>query len=175
MTSTHEFPVIETDRLILRGPDPSDWETDRGFRMSERSRHVGGPYTEAEAFLKFSARWGHWAIRGFGGFVVIDRETENRLGVVGPLYPVGWAEPELGWVVYEGAEGHGYAYEAALAARSYVYSELGWTTAISYVGPENHRSIALAKRLGCFEVTDVAHPFDEPCLVFRHPGPEALT
>jgi len=169
-----DIPEIETDRLILRGPKPGDWDADRAFRLSDRSRFVGGPYTAMAAWRGFASRWGHWAIRGFGPFIVTLKGSDEALGFVGPLFPEGWAEPELGWVLFEAAEGKGIAHEAALAARAYVYGSLGWTTAISYIAPENTRSRTLAERLGCTLDPDVPHPFDTPCLVYRHPGPEAL-
>ena len=60
------------------------------------------------------------------------------------------------------------------AARGYAYGTLGWPTAVSYVDAENHRSCALARRLGARE--DPAAPRPGPDgLVFRHPSPEALS
>ena len=50
-----------------------------------------------------------------------------------------------------GFEGHGFATEAARAARAHAYGTLGWPTAVSYVDADNHRSAALALRLGCTE------------------------
>lgn len=169
-----DIPEIETERLILRGPKPGDWEADAEFRTSERSCFVGGPSTRMAAWRGFAARWGHWAIRGFGMFTVTRKGSDAALGVVGPLFPEGWAEPELGWIVYPQAERQSIAYEAALACRRYAYGTLGWTTAISYIDPENTRSRALAERLGCTLDPDVPHPFDGPCMVYRHPIPEAL-
>ncbi len=166
-------PVIETERLILRRPEPSDAEGYMAFCLSERAKytsHTDKPYM---AWLYFAAELGHWDIRGWGLFTVVERSTGLPVGVVGPFYPEGWNEPELGWLLWESAEGKGYAYEAALAARGFVYDQLGWTTAISNIERENTRSITLAERLGCALDPDV------PCvdtgdLVYRHPGPEEL-
>ena len=61
-------------------------------------------------------------------------------------------------------------YEAAVAARRYAYDTLGWTRPVSYIHPDNARSIALAERLGCVRDPNAACPFPEtPDLVFRHP------
>jgi RimJ/RimL family protein N-acetyltransferase len=168
------IPKLRTERLVLRGPKPEDWEVELAFRVSDRARFVGGPYSPTAAWRAFTARWGHWAVRGYGMFTVTRRGSDAALGLVGPIFPEGWAEPELGWVLFEGAEGKGIAFEAAAACRRFVYDRLGWSTAISYIAPENTRSVALAERLGCTLAPDVSHPFDEPCLVYRHPGPEAL-
>jgi len=70
-------------------------------------------------------------------------------------------------------EGRGIAYEAAKAAIAHAFDGLNWRTAVSYIHPENQRSIALAKKLGAIldhhaKVPDPANP----CLVYRHLNPE---
>ena len=73
-------------------------------------------------------------------------EGHAPLGLVGLWFPEGWHEPEIGWILFEGAEGRGIAREAAEAARAHAYGTLGWTTAVSVIHPGNARSIALADR-----------------------------
>jgi RimJ/RimL family protein N-acetyltransferase len=81
-------------------------------------------------------------------------------------------EAELGWLFVEAAEGHGYASEAARAARRFAFDRLGFATLVSYVADGNARSERLARRLGA--VPDAArHPLDAEARVFRHPCPEA--
>ncbi|WP_095588441.1 GNAT family N-acetyltransferase [Actibacterium ureilyticum] len=173
MQITLTIPELETERLILRGPKAADWEADAEFRTSDRAQFVGGPFTRMVAWRNFASRWGHWAIHGYGMFTVTERGSDAALGVVGPLYPDGWTEPELGWVLYEQAEGRGIAFEAAQAVRRYAYDVLGWTTAISYIDAANQRSRALAERLGCHAEPGAAHPFeDADIIVYRHPKPE---
>ena len=62
----------------------------------------------------------------------------------GPLFP----EKELGWLIYDGFEGHGYATEAAAALLSWAFKKADIQTLVSYFDPLNHRSIAVARRLG---------------------------
>ena len=169
-----DFPEIETERLILRGPKPQDFEVEAAFLATDRSKYMGGPNTRMEAWRKFTARWGSQATRGFSMLTVTLKGDDTPIGLIGPHYPETWNEPELGWAMYGNAEGKGYAFEAATAARLHAYGTLGWTTAISYIVPENTRSRALAERLGCVLDDTVTPPFDTPCLVYRHPSPEAL-
>ena len=68
------------------------------------------------------------------------------------------------------AEGKGYAFEAAQAARAHAFDVLGWETAVSYIDPGNARSIELAERLGAVRDPEAA-PFHEGDLVFRHSAP----
>ncbi|MEL7026999.1 MAG: GNAT family N-acetyltransferase, partial [Pseudomonadota bacterium] len=52
------------------------------------------------------------------------------------------------------------------------FTELGLSTLVSYIDPENARSIALAERLGAVRDDEAEKPEDNP-LVYRHPTPEA--
>jgi RimJ/RimL family protein N-acetyltransferase len=169
-----DSPRLETDRLILRPPGAQDFETWAAFKAGPRARMAGGVQDRAEAWRFFGHMVGHWSLRGFGWFVVTDRQSDASLGLVGAHFPEGWPEKELGWTIWSAAdEGKGFAFEAAVAARDWVYRDLGWPTAVSYIDPANARSVALARRLGAVEDPHAArvHPED---LVFRHPAPEAL-
>jgi RimJ/RimL family protein N-acetyltransferase len=168
-------PVLETDRLRLRAPDGSDWPAWVDFATSDRARWVGGPLDRDRAWRSLGHLIGHWVMRGWGMFVFCDRASTRPLGMTGPWFPEGWPEREIGWSVWDpAAEGKGYAFEAASAARDHAYRALGWTTAVSYIDPDNLRSIALAERLGATRDLDAAVPgATEACLVWRHPAPGA--
>ena len=168
------IPVLETERLILRGPKPADTDGYVQFMMTKRAQYVGGNVPESDAWRAFAKEVGHWLIRGFGMWAVTEKGDDTCLGYVGCWEPAGWPEKELGWTLWEQAEGKGIGYEAALAAREYAYGTLGWTTAVSYIDRPNHRSIALAERLGCSRDRGAATPAGEDCLVYRHPRPEDL-
>lgn len=167
-------PVIETERLILRAPRLADYEPFVDFSLTERARFVRpAEYDRWKAWRSFGHIVGHWVLRGFGLFLIEERATGTALGMAGPWFPEGWPEREIGWSIWpEEAEGRGFAREAALAARGFAYRSLGWRTAVSYIDPENARSIALAERLGAVRDPAAGHPGTAPCLVFRHPAPE---
>ncbi len=67
------------------------------------------------------------------------------------------------------------AREAAIAARNYAYQQMGWTTLVSLIDPDNHRSKVLAERLGAAFETVYEHPTYGGVEQWRHPGPEALS
>ena len=165
---------IETERLILRCPESSDFEDYAAFRGSDRAKYVGGPNTRYQAHAKLCELVGHWHIRGFGRWMVVDKASDQPLGVVGLYHPDDWPEPELAWSLFEAGEGRGIAYEAALKARDYAYSTLGWSRIISCVMPDNDRSAALAKRLGAKLDYVFDHVTFGPLPVWKHPAPEAL-
>jgi len=168
------IPVINTERLTLRAPRLEDFEPYAAYFASDRAKLERGRRDRAGAWKEFSAVAGQWLLRGYGGFSIEDRASGGYLGEVGVFHEEHYPEPELGWMVVTAAEGRGIAYEAALAARRWAYRTLGLKTLVSYIDADNARSIRLAERLGASRDDEAPHPEDEPCLVYRHPGPEAL-
>ena len=175
MSGTVERPVIHTERLILRPFEAQDVERGVDYLITDRSKYMGGPYSRHDAWTHCCHLIGHWSVRGFGLFVICLKGSDEAIGDVGPFRPEGWPENEIGWGLWQAEfEGNGYVTEAAEAARRYAFEVLGWDTAVSYIDPDNLRSIAVAERLGCKRDTDAPLP-DLPdwegTLVFRHPAP----
>jgi len=173
MPARFPAPTLATERLILRGPEAGDWPAYRAYRLTPRSTHGGAVADEAAAWAHFAALFGHWALRGFGRFVMVSRASGGAIGHVGPFHPGGQPEPELTWTLWSAeAEGKGLAFEAAEAARAHVFRDLGWRTAVSYIAPGNRRSARLAERLGARPDPGAPLPCWAPATVWRHTAPE---
>jgi len=170
-------PTLETERLILRGPEKRDAEPVIAFLCDqERAAGFGASPDRHDAWRWFGLMVGHWHIHGYGYFVIEDKASGQAAGICGIWNPDGWPEPELGWVVFDGFEGKGIAYEAALRAREWAYSPdgLGFTTLTSNIVPSNARSIALAERLGAWAERTYHNVSMGEDILYRHPGPDAL-
>lgn len=164
------IPTVTTARLILREPRESDLDVmERAFR-SESSRYVGGPLNRRGSWRSLLSTIGHWALRGYGLWSV-ETKAGALVGRVGVIRHDGRDEPELGWHIYEGHEGLGYAHEAALAARAYASTVWGMGPLACIIAPENARSIALALRMGA-QLESVISDEDGPLHLYRHPGVE---
>ncbi|MCA0997410.1 GNAT family N-acetyltransferase [Alloyangia pacifica] len=161
-------PVIETERLILRAPHLDDLEPLCAFYADPRSRFVGGPIERSQVWRTLLRSSGHWQIRGYGIWHITERSSGEMCGFTGPLNHIEWPEPELAYSIFASHEGHGYAYEAASAARRASADLFGLSHMISLVDPANDRSLALAKRLGArFErATEL---MGHQVHIFRHP------
>lgn len=140
-------PQLTTARLILRAPALADMPAFATIYGSDRAVHIDGPYGAADAWFDFAAATALWLLRGHGMWTVTDR-AGHVLGFVAIGFEPGDHEHELGFVFLDQAEGHGYASEAALAARDFAFQVLHLPSLVSYVAPENTRSRALAQRLG---------------------------
>ena len=168
------IPTLTTDRLTLRAPRLADFEPYAAYFASDRAELERGRCDRAGAWKEFSTVAGQWLLRGYGGFSIEERATGGYLGEVGVFHEDSYPEPELGWMVVAAAEGRGIAQEAALAVRRWAYRTLGLTTLVSYIDAGNARSIRLAERLGATRDNNAPLPENQHCLVYRHPGPEAL-
>ena len=80
-------------------------------------------------------------------------------GRLGPWYPEGWPEPEIGWGIARPHWGKGYASEGAAAAMDYAFDVLGWSKVIHCVHEGNVASQGVAKKLGSTLLRRVAMPF----------------
>ena len=116
-TFSVQVPVLQTARLTLREPRAADFSAMLAFNDSPRSRFVGGGRDRQWVWRGLLANIGLWALRGYG-FFSVDTKQGDFIGRVGVIFHDGWDEPELGWHLYDGFEGQGYAAEAALAARA---------------------------------------------------------
>ncbi|MGD1924723.1 MAG: GNAT family N-acetyltransferase [Paracoccaceae bacterium] len=171
MSATADMQVIETDRLVLRPPKASDKDAYIDFFLSDRATYVGQASNRYQAWKTFAMEAGHWFLHGWGPWVVTRKGSDQAIGSVGPWHPEDFPERELGWLAFAGTEGQGIAFEAAIAARAHDYRTHGAQTLVSYIDPENERSIRLAERLGAVRDDAAARP-DPIDLVYRHPSPE---
>lgn len=140
---------LRTERLLLRPPVESDFDAWADLLGDEEvTRYIGGPQPRSVAWRTMAMHAGSWLLRGCGLLSVIDRNTGHWIGRVGPWFPEGWPEPEIGWSFIRSAWGQGFATEAASAVISWTFDNLGWDRVVHYIEPENTSSIAVAERIG---------------------------
>lgn len=161
------LPTLHTERLILRPAVFEDFATYSALMGSERSTFMGGPYDERDAWREFAIETAQWQLFGHGG-LMIDRRSDDQLaGLVGINHGPFFPEKELGWMLFDGFEGQGYATEAAACMKDWAFETLGLKTLVSYIDKENAASIAVAKRLGA-ELDHDADRHDPEDLVYRY-------
>ena len=146
----HQTPTIETERLVLREWRMEDLSAYTAMMTDEDvCRFIGGTVDEQTAWRQFAGLAGHWALHGFGFFVVAEKASGRYIGRIGPHYPVGWPHLEIGWTLARDGHGKGYAVEAAAASADWLFAaQPALPKFISVIDPANTPSQRVAQRLG---------------------------
>lgn len=151
-----EAGELRTPRLLLRRWRPEDEASMVAVNSDPAVTEFLNLRIDAAATAAFLARTReHWEEHGFGRWAVEPREgplAGRMIGFVGVGYPTFLPElatrPELGWRLSRESWGHGYATEAALAARDDAFTRLGLPELISIIHPDNVRSQRVAAKAG---------------------------
>jgi RimJ/RimL family protein N-acetyltransferase len=141
--------MIETPRLVLRPPEPGDFDAFAAMLADPVGMApLGGPQERAQAWRTFMTYAGAWAMTGATMFLAVEKATGEIVGRIGPWFPEGWPGPEVGWSLLPDRWGRGLATEGAAAAVDYAFDRLGWTEVVHTIQPANAASIRVAERLG---------------------------
>lgn len=161
-----QAPRLETARLVLRPLHIDDFPAYQAFLATDRARFMGGPLNTEKAWSFFTNDTAQWPLLGMGGLMIVHQgQTIGQVAVChGPIFP----EPELGWFLYEGFEGQGFATEAAAALLQWAFHTRGLDTVVSYIDPANTSSANVARRLGGQIDRDAATPGGEGTDVWRY-------
>lgn len=149
-------PIIETERLRLRAPRLEDFANSAAmWGNPEVIRYIGGrPFSEEEVWSRLLRYAGHWALLGFGCWVVEERSSGVFVGEAGfadyhrDIQPSIHGLPEVGWVLAPHAQGKGYATEAVRAALGWGQTRAGFERAVCLIHPENKPSLRVAFKCG---------------------------
>lgn len=145
-----------TERLVLRPPCDFDFDDyaamsadPETFRFSER-----GPMSGDEAWTRLLRHAGHWALMGYGLFIVEEKRSGRFVGEAGfgdfrrDLGDWFDALPEASWTIVPSAQGRGYATEAAGAALAWIEQRLGARRTVCLIHGGNGASLRVAAKLG---------------------------
>ena len=144
--------TLETSRLRLRPPLASDAEPLRAIHEDpEVVQHVvfgSPPGGVTAAWRNVAMMIGHWHLRGYGQWTVVEKASDEVVGRVGLWNPEGWPGIELGWSIRYSQWGRGFATEAARMALQWTWDHVETDHIISIIQPDNSRSIRVAVKVG---------------------------
>lgn len=156
MSSLVLTPALETERLRLRGHRLDDFAHSAAMWADPRvTRYIRPtPFTEEESWARMLRHVGHWALLGYGYWVVEDKATGKFLGEAGFANhhrdtepPLLKNMPEAGWVFVAEAHGKGYASETVAAIVAWGDSHFRAPTAC-IIDQRNLASIRVAEKCG---------------------------
>jgi RimJ/RimL family protein N-acetyltransferase len=143
---------LETERLLLRLPSADDaqpmleiHEDPETLKRVVVTAPLGGITV---AWRNVAMMVGHWQLRGYGQWVVEEKQTGLVVGRVGLWHPEGWPGLELGWIIRRSHWGRGLATEAARAALTWTWAHVQTDRVISLIDPGSRASIRVAEKIG---------------------------
>jgi RimJ/RimL family protein N-acetyltransferase len=142
----------ETERLLLRPPVETDLDAYVEIHSHPDVRKhltlLGGRGGRAAAWRTLAMVIGHWHMRGYGQWTLIEKATSQVVGRAGLWNPEGWPGLEVGWVLGRPYWGRGFATEAAREAVAFAFAVTDAARLISLIQPDNVRSIRVAEKIG---------------------------
>jgi ribosomal-protein-alanine N-acetyltransferase len=166
------IPTLITDRLELRAPTGDDFAVYRDFFADAQASHFyGGPLSPDRAWRVLATDLGHWQLRGYGRWSVVERTSGQMIGGCGLWWPDGYPRSELTWWIVPEARRHGYALEASRAAIGFGYGMLGWPLVETHMDDANQAARALVEKLGGTVIARETFPDGLARNVYRLPPP----
>ena len=152
-------PILETERLLLRGHCVADFPQSASMWADPKViQHIlERPLTEEECWSRLLRYVGHWALLGFGYWVIVEKKSGDFVGEVGfadykrEMEPSLGNVPEVGWVLSSYAHGKGFATEAVRAITAWGDAVFQTKTAC-IIAPGNMASFRVAEKCGYREV-----------------------
>lgn len=144
--------LVKTQRLELRLIAEPDAQSFMEIHQHpDVIRHVllnAPPGGLDVAWRNIAMMLGHWHLRGFGPFTIVESISGEVIGRVGFWMPGGADAVELGWVIAPRKWGQGFATEATSAAIKWLWAETTVNAIESHIQPDNLKSINVASKAG---------------------------
>ena len=163
MTAPRRFDTVKTDRLLMRRWRDSDREPFAELNGDpDTLRFFPSTLTRAESDAFVDLIESRFEKQGYGLWALEVTATREFIGFTG-LNPLpddvpGSGGMEVGWRLAKTAWGHGYATEAATAARDIAFDGIGLPELWSITAVLNEPSMAVMRRIGMQEVARFDHP-----------------
>jgi RimJ/RimL family protein N-acetyltransferase len=150
-----DLDLIETERLVLSG-----WRTDQVDDLvrlhgdPEISRYFtasGAPWTRAQCASGLDQWVELFASRRMGKLRVRRKSDGAFVGRAGYGLHGPTGEPEIGYALFREFQGQGYATEAALALRDWIFRETEWDHFIGFADIRNEPSLKVLRAIGMRE------------------------
>jgi len=139
---------LEDENVVLRQWSASDIEFYvEYFGNPATAQYLGGVLDRQQAWRHLASVIGHWSLRGFGPYAVVDSRSQHLQGCTGVWEPDGWPCREfVFWftpAAYETTHALHAARLALRAMRHAFYSE----AITGFIHPSNRAALALARQL----------------------------
>lgn len=170
--------VIETERLFLREMTENDFDAlYKILADSNIMQHY--PYTFDEARVRYwiQKNMERYWIFGFGLWAVCLKETGEMIGDCGLTMQLinGQIKPEIGYHIRADKQRKGYAKEATIAVRDWIFNYTPFNMVYSYMKYTNEASVKTAMSYGCKQIDEFSDEINEITKVFAISRDEWIT
>lgn len=156
------MPVFQTDRLILSEFSLADTTFIIQLTNSEGwLRNIGDRYTKTEAGAIAYLQKGplkSYATTGYGLWKTSLKETGQDIGICGCFKRDIFDHPDIGYALLPAFEGKGYATEAAMGSRDFLFANYAVNNLLGITEPDNLVSIKILSKLGMEYRKDISMP-----------------
>lgn len=168
------YPELYSARLRLVSPAEASFDAATKLAGDDAPLFINAAEDAHAVWWSLATLIGHWQLRGYGMFVLLDRQSDEVLGMAGPWFPAGWPEPEVSYHLTENARGRGLASEAVQCILDWLFFDQKWDSVASLIEENNETSIKLAQRLGARPEQLIDHKMLGKVRIWRHaPQPNA--
>ena len=147
-----KFPVLETDRLILRDIDIEDYSDIYDIYSDVDVLKYNGIDTLKslqEAIIYTKRIKEGYSVGFFLRWAVLLKDTEKMIGTIGIHHIESWNyKLEIGYILNKDYWRQGYSYEALCEIIRYLFDDLNIFRIEASIHPDNRPSIRLAEKLG---------------------------
>ncbi|MDO5521713.1 MAG: GNAT family N-acetyltransferase [bacterium] len=160
---------LETSRLLLRELTQDDFaELYKILSDKETMEHYPNPFSKDKV-----RGWIDWNINnyktfGFGLFAVVLKENGQMIGDCGITMQTinGRVRPEIGYHINKNYQNKGYATEAAIKCRDFIFENTTFQTIYTYMKYTNVGSYSVAIKNGMRLVEEYEDPVNRNTKVY---------
>jgi RimJ/RimL family protein N-acetyltransferase len=162
--------MIETERLILRLPEPRDRTALAAMFADPQVMEDLAPVKDAEGTAASLAKHDSYRHEGLGFWVVERKEDGTMVGFCGlkrgdAHNPIA-GEIEAGWIIAKAHWRQGYALEAMVAALAWGWAHTNARRIVAITSAVNVKSQSMMERLGMTRLPD--GDFEHPLFAEGH-------
>lgn len=173
-------PRIETERLVLRPHQRSDFEIFREMWTDPVVlRHtIVEPRTAQDAWMTMQRTLGSWVLLGLGLWALELKETGEYVGDAGfmdglrPNTPDKRGQPEMAYALATAHHGKGLMSEALAATHAWLDAEMPGSPSFALIDDDNIASIRVAEKFGYGVERRADGDGRKTCLYVRNPLPQ---
>lgn len=161
--------ILETERLCIREMTENDFEAlNKVLADSDIMQHYPYVFDEARVRNWIQRNMDRYRIFGFGLWAVCLKKTGEMIGDCGLTMQLinGQIKPEIGYHIRADQQRKGYAKEAAIAVRDWVFINTPFNVIYSYMKYNNAPSYKTAISWGCKQVDEYEDDVNEITKVF---------